>query len=413
MKQSIFIPAIVAPILTWGIFFPLGADETTTNNSPSEETSPSMSAACPAPLPQKCTPCVGYLPAYYDLECDWGVFITGDFLYWYANESNLSYGLKLVALQPSPGSSNLTLAPRSFKNINPEWKPGFRVGIGLNTQCDGWDLYLNWTSYQNTAHNSASVADFSGIITAAPFLAPGLNQEVLLNPWVNPAVSFTTDGVLPLFNQIKAKWHLNLNQIDLELGRKTWMSRCTSFRPYIGLRGAWITTKFRTNSFRNSFNSTTSQNVSIQYKDDFHNFFWGVGIVGGVEPNWHFCQNFILFSHLDAALLWGDFSSKKKEHYQGSNPSLAYNSHWKSKFSSMQAVLDISLGLRWEKTWCCNRYRSALDIGWENHLWFDYNYRNKLLGSFNNGSTSGVSSFQEVSSNLGLGGPVLRLHFDF
>jgi len=41
----------------------------------------------------------------------------------------------------------------------------------------------------------------------------------------------------------------------------------------------------------------------------------------------------------------------------------------------MLATPELGIGLRWEETWCCDRYRTSLDLVWEHHLIFDYNHR--------------------------------------
>jgi len=46
---------------------------------------------CCTPQPKKCIDCECYTPAFYDLQCDWGLFLSVDLLYWYARETNLNY----------------------------------------------------------------------------------------------------------------------------------------------------------------------------------------------------------------------------------------------------------------------------------------------------------------------------------
>ncbi|NGX59140.1 MAG: hypothetical protein KR126chlam3_00287 [Chlamydiae bacterium] len=61
----------------------------------------------------------------------------------------------------------------------------------------------------------------------------------------------TAQGQIVSFDKIQAKWQLDFHSIDLEIGRKYWLSKCFNLRPYAGLRGAWTKTTFRTQSFRN------------------------------------------------------------------------------------------------------------------------------------------------------------------
>jgi len=191
---------------------------------------------CCVPKRKKCIDCEYYPPAYYDLQCDWGAFVTVDFLYWYAGEDNLSYRATAQRLGfEGLAAENSNLQPRtsftSYLDIDTEWDPGFRIGLGWNSDCDGWDAFLNWTYMKNTSKDSTSTdlvsVDISGLpVEGAPYL---------INPWVNFEASSDFRGLPYYFNKISAKWQLYFNQIDLEIGRKYWLSPCFTLLPYAGV----------------------------------------------------------------------------------------------------------------------------------------------------------------------------------
>ena len=96
----------------------------------------------------------------------------------------------------------------------------------------------------------------------------------------------------------------------------------------------------------------------------------------------------------------------------------SYSNESKSKFAQMNAMLDLAIGLRWEENWCCDQYRSTFDIGWEHHIWFDHNHRNKTFDflippSFTPSTTEGFRTYAEATGNISYGGLVVRLRFDF
>jgi len=391
---------------------------------------PSECKPCCVPKPKKCIDCECYVPAYYDLQCDWGAFLTVDFLYWYARETNLTYAAVGTAQEVAnpeevfgltAPTTRTHIGNTSYKNLNTDWEPGVRVGLGWNSDCDGWDAFLNWTYMHNTRKDSTSVAEFNSPDYSTVFsnnLLPAIGQSVLLNQWVdngfNSLLTLEPGGIGTLFfTSVSAKWKLSFNQIDLEFGRKYWLSRCFTLRPYGGLRGAWIKTKFQTISSRDPVNEET---YGYSFKDSFTNKSWGVGLLGGLQPNWHFCSNFILYSNFDMALIWGEYQAKKKENYAGTGTSeMLYSNSSSSSFYRMQAVLDLAIGFRWEENWCCDRYKTALDLGWEHHIWFDHNHRIKSDEAIvtNNSQITGNRSFDEATGDLGLGGLVIRLRFDF
>jgi hypothetical protein len=279
-----------------------------------------------------------------------------------------------------------------------EWDPGFRVGLGWDTECDGWDVGVFWTWMKNSSCNSSRSSNDIG----------------LTNPWVDPFMYLflneTEAGGNSYFDKIRAKWRLTFNQVDLEIGRKYWSSRCFALRPYAALRGAWWKTRFNTQS------QLTTDELSVSFQDKFTNESWGVGFLGGLQPTWYFCSTFALYSNFDVALIWGELKTKKHEDYLliAEGAEFPILNSWKGTFSQVTPMLDTAIGLRWEETWCCDRYRTALDCGWEYHVLFDVNHRNKVFLMPTDEEVTGViSSFVEATGNIGLGGFVLRARFDF
>jgi len=372
---------------------------------------------CCVPEPEPCIDCVCYTPQFYELQCDWGAFVSLDFLYWYARESNLAYALKVLDVTistPGVAPEERIFAPKNYEHLDTKWDPGVRLGLGWNSECDGWDYYLTWTYFHNTKSDSVSVPNF-GIDD--DFFIPAPGEFALINPWLNGSLSRDTN--VQTFTKIKAKWTLSFNSIDLELGRKYWLSPCFTLRPYAGLRGAWTSTNFRTKSTR-TFDTISAGFVDQDFKDRFKNRYWGVGFFGGLQPNWYFCQNFIFFANLDAALIWGKAKMTKDESFietEDTTLVINYKNDSRDSFYKMQAILDLAIGLRWEECWCCDRYRTALDLGWEHHIWFNHNTRTKTVDQFelteSTFTSRGFRNFEEVTDDTMFGGFVLRGRFDF
>lgn len=378
---------------------------------------------CPKPKPPICCEC--YVPSYYDLQCNQGAFFYGDFLYWYAKEDNLSPCLTVQGNSSAISSAGgsvvaLVAAPVKANHLNTKWDPGFRVGVGYNFDHDGWDIEANYTWYQNKKHHVFSVPGFGS--TSFPS-NPSNGQLAFVDPWVNPdiLVDSGTFNTTFLFDTVNTSWKLTFNQIDLELGRKYWLGKYTAMRAYAGVRGAWFTTRFNNASSQNAnFSSLFTFN---KFSDNFKDRIWGVGLLGGIQPEWHFCRNFLLFSNLDAALLWGKIRVRKNEDYTSFAASGAQNINYHNTFTSsfykMDAVLDLSIGLRWEETWCY-RIRTAVDLGWDHHIWFDVNDRFKFTSpssSFTSTPSELVSlvfvGYEELQGNLMMGGLVVRFRADF
>ncbi len=361
---------------------------------------------CCVPKPKKCIDCECYVPPFYDLQCDWGMVTYADFLYWYANEGNLSYAMVVEAATNIIVPSVL-LQPKSTKHLGTQWDPGFRVGIGWNSGFDGWDVDANWTWYHNKKSSSVSVAPFD----FDESLSPG--QLAIVDPWNTGGfggVDTVTLAPFPnLFDTISASWKFFLNEIDLDLGRKFWLSRRFAIRPYAGGRGAWATTQFK------NVASGTLLGSGIVLSDRFKDTFWGAGLLCGIQPEWFMSPSYTLFANLDTSLLWGQFTIKKKENYRPLEiGTVSANNFFQTSFHKMQAMLDLALGFRWTKVWCQDRFRSTLDAGWEHHIWFDTNNRFQTNGLFGlSNEQRGFTGYEELVGNLMFGGLVINARFDY
>lgn len=364
---------------------------------------------CCVPKPKKCIDCECYVPSYYDLQCDWGMTTYVDFLYWYANESNLSYAMVVTGQPLTTGSTTSVVGPTSTKHLGTNWDPGFRIGLGWNTGFDGWDVDVNWTWFHNNKKSNTTVP--STFAVGADPLVPAVTQTAIVDPWLDASVFniLSSEPEAYLMDTAAASWKLQLNTVDATIGRKYWLSKRFTMRPYAGARGSWAKTMFSNHASR-----TTAAN-QMEATDSFKNKFWGVGLLAGFQPEWHWTPRFSLFSNMDASLIWGQFKTAKSANFSriGATPT-SYSNYFHSNFSKMQPMIDLAFGLRWTETYCMDRYRSFFDLAWEHHVWFDTNNRLKTNSPYiGTSSSQSFASYEEEVGNLSYGGLVLRARFDY
>lgn len=382
---------------------------------------------CCVPVEKPCIDCECYTPPYYDLQCAYGFSLSVEFLYWYARETNLNYAIDRQvdlftngdAVFNKVAGGEYFVTEDKIENFGTSWDPGGRASLGWNMACDGWDMLLSYTYFKDKTSAKAS-SNIGQVMSGTTAVTNDIT--LLLNPWQLQDITTVsgtnfTAATIPGWDTVKASWTLYFNVVDLELGRKYWLSRCMALRPYFGLRGGFLETKLKVTSHL-MYTDTTSTKNTFSLVDRVTNRSWGAGFVLGLQPEWHFCDWFILYSHADLALLWGNFKSHAKETNTflvvgSKGPGSGGSSYeLKNSFAMMQPILDLALGLRWEETWCCDRYRTQLDAGWEYHLWFDYNHRmNKNVQISTKGSIN--PNYVERTGNLMLSGLVIRFGFDF
>lgn len=366
---------------------------------------------CCPPVQEVASVC--YSPAYQGLDCNWGLSVRGDFLYWAARESAFAYCVKATTLGNTGLPNNLEmLVPVKNYYLPTKWSPGFRVGLGYTTSCDGWDLELLWTRFHSHTKGTTTVP--KGYMAGSDPRFPGVNEECLINPWTH--VAFYA-GTLFSFDQVSNKWKLKFDQLDLDIGKQYWVSPCFTLRPYGGIRAAWIHSNYTLSSERNF--AVPSIGGPALFKDFLKANTWGVGLLGGAQSSWFFSSCFSLFLNIDAALLWSELNSKRE--FQDTLINTPQNAFvhfsWPSKFHLLQPALDLGIGLRWLEDWCCNRFRTSIDVSWEQHIWFNYVYRyndsNTFLDSSKTPIFLGFSGIDQQGQDLNMMGLVVSAKLEF
>ena len=376
---------------------------------------------CCVPQPRDPICCECYVPAWNDMQCDWGLYLTADYLYWYARECGLTYATKLLATEVlignSLGDSSNSLVPTDAVNMDTKWQSGVRVGLGWNTDCDGWDFFAQWTGYWNDNSSSSSVALFDGLV-------PEVDERALLPNYVAGLPESSAGIAVESFEKVKAKWDFKMNRFDLQIGKRYWLSKCFTMRPYAGLGGIWTETDFVVNPEARTFlrNLEEDATETIIKKADIENSNWGAGFIGGFQPTWQFAECFGLWADIGMALLWGELKEKNVQTSTRTTGAgeQTYRIDYKNHYFCMNPILDLALGVRWETYWCDQQFHFALDLGWEHHILFQHNHRTdfgvaseRFRRSTGQLQTSGIFTNLLRETNVVMGGLVVRVRFDF
>ena len=157
-------------------------------------------------------------PVYPIVKNGANLGISAELLYWKTRQDNDCYA---VAYGPI---ADPTFGPvDKVRGHTPhyKWDTGFRLGLDYGLPHDGWNTTLDWTHIRNTAHASSG----------------GQNYNMVNAP---------SNGVEPRPSLVNSSQHskLELDLLDLDLGRAFFTSKWLTLRPFAGLRGAWIDQKF-------------------------------------------------------------------------------------------------------------------------------------------------------------------------
>lgn len=308
----------------------------------------------------------------------WGFYVAVDPLLWQAHENGLPIGIKTEGSQAfnNPGTNKI-------KNLHFDWSWGFRLTGGLNLDYDGWDTSVSWTRWNTTATTHFSAGQKGAIYPS---------QVTPFN------VGFLISG------KANARWRLHLNTLDWDLGREFFVSRCLTLRPFIGLRSAWISQKFRP-----IYGDTIGFNAQGQVETEAGKLrckYWGLGPLGGIDTQWGLGCGWSLFGNYSASLLYGFFKTPVKEKQTILPPPNVINRN-KDLYHVGRAITDMQIGLRYDWIACDECYHFGVEGGWEHHMFWGQNQFVNFVDDVMAGKI--VANQGDLTTQ----GYFVRLRFDF
>jgi len=222
----------------------------------------------------------GEMPDFccYQAERQW--FFTSDALIFKTTEDGLGFGTA-TALGPIVTGSPIEVDSR-IKNIHPHWNAGFRLGAGYNNLCHCWDLRIFWTHFCTHAHTNL-------FNQAAPINSPPVPLTNFFTPGWGHATPLNI-GPFTYVENSEVHWKMNLDIVDLELGRSFLISSCISLRPTLGIRAAWIHQSLQMT------NTGSERGIAINIQDiRLKSDFEGLGLKTGLESEWDLGCGFNLY----------------------------------------------------------------------------------------------------------------------
>lgn len=278
-------------------------------------------------------------------------------------------------------------------NADFSYKPGFKIGFGGNFDHDNWDVHAEYTWFHGQQHTSTNGPSVGQVwaTQASPFLVSGLN----------------------VFNSASNKWKLNMDIVDLDLGRWGYVGTKFTVRPSFGARAAFI----RQNSksvYTNTSGSLAVTNAGTTNFADVqtvvqksHN--WGIGPKFALDTNWMVGCGFRFFGNAEADILYTKYTkvSINETHTApiGTGGSPFYVSQ--KSIQTVRTHVDLEFGLGWGMYWDCNNWYTDIALGYEFQTFFDQN----MFRNFHSNTVLGSS--HAPNGNLYLQGLTAQFRLDF
>ncbi len=344
-------------------------------------------------------------PASIRTRCPYNVYVDASFIFWQPSEDNLELGFTnnnttgfaspFVANAPV----NATSQPMEF-----DYKPGFKVGLGGKFNYDDWDLHAEYTWFHNTQDRSVSVP------------VPNTNGQIFATQGIPFSGVFTTSNVATgvagnVFNSASGSWRLHMDLVDLDLGRWYYSGRKLTFRPSLGMRGAFIGQHYNV-----TYTNTAAFGVGFAdiQKVTRNTHSWAVGPKVELDSNWDLGYGLRLFGNGEFDLLYTRYTtlSFKETHtaVSGSSTTPFVSGTVRVKDQAIGAIrshFDLEVGFGWGTYFSCNSYYWDLSASYGFQVFFDQNMFRKF--------SDDISWFTglEPNGNLYIHGLTVTTRFDF
>lgn len=312
----------------------------------------------------------------------------GDLLVWAAHENGLPIAIKNRATNFANQQGFANLQDSSVQHLEFDWNAGFRIGMDFDMPYDGWDVNLTFLSLRSTADMSES--------------AEG-NRELFATRLNTQIPAFITDGAPPnpflFYSESEARWKGYLNQIDLDLGREFFVSKWLTLRPHVGVRTTWLRQRLHTN-YEDGI-AVTGAPVAPDAEVSEKCKWWGIGLEGGLGTQWTIGGGVSLYGDISAAIESGFQKVRTKEEVEG-----FANDFENSRDSTRIArpILDLQLGVRWDRNFQDNSFNFGMHFGWEEHIYFSQNQFH---------TNANLAQFTANQGDLSYHGFTLGMHLNF
>jgi hypothetical protein len=370
---------------------------------------PCAPAPCPKPCPPKpCKPCPpvcfegGYpdeqccfppaynQPANFNLgPCPWDFWIDLSFTYWDAEQEGLD--LAISSRSVIDGDSATSNSPDSGKFLfqDTQFKPGFKVGIGMDLEHDAWSGFAEYTWFRSTTNTHQS----------APADPAGDTPVWNLSNWF--VKDSTTSNITSIASNINSKWRLRMDLLDAGLIRPYYQGTHLIVAPFGGLRGQWIRQNLSITGDFPTSNVTPDLTATSSNKSNS----WAVGPRAGCLGKWHLGWGIRLEGDVAASLVFTRYTSVK--HSEGATTLTASPVAASLKnYNCLRAVNEMNLGLGWGSYFDCRNYHFDLLATYDFQVFWNQNVLRQLVDSLESGTG-------HAPSNLYLQGLTIKAQFDF
>jgi hypothetical protein len=283
--------------------------------------------------------------ARIELNNSWNVFLTGSFIYWYADQDglDLSSHMTTTALGQTLNAYNAERYVHKF-----EYKPGFKAALGYHFDNDHWvgEIDYTWLHQKTMTHLTApddargpypALGPISWYYAASGFTS--FNQP--------PGSMFVNNYAYTYARSLTSTWRLDLDILDASLSRPFYQGQKLTILPFGGIRSAMIRQNFRIAALMYGPGGMVDPNPVVSHN---HSNSWSVGPRAGMKGHWLLDWGFRFEGDMSASVLYTSYTKVTMRTDPTPNGSgTAYGPIWAhyNDYNTIRPMADLSFGLGW------------------------------------------------------------------
>jgi hypothetical protein len=257
------------------------------------------------------------------------------------------------------------------------YKPGFKVGLGMNWDYDNWDSYAEYTRLHCT-ENASATAETGGYLLS----------------YASPATLDST----AIYSDLSQSWRLNLDLLDFQMARASYVGTKLTMRSHFGGRAAWITQRRSTTGTISADAITTTGHEKVSS--------WGLGLRAGMESNWNLGCGFRFFGNGAADILYTQYQMSTNFPDPAASADVALSST-EGSLNAVRPHAELEFGFGWGSYFDNNNWHVDFMAGYGFQVFWDQNMFRRF-----DFATASARSYTD-QGNLYLQGLTLTARLDF
>jgi hypothetical protein len=263
------------------------------------------------------------------------------FLYWHAQQDYMDIAKTGPNIEKNP-LCGFSYTKAKEIDLNPSFRPAVKVGASLGFDHTNWKLLADYTYFESSTSKSREQP----------------SDGFLFVKWIQPNLISNNAS-----QKVKAKWELEMNVLNTQVGRSFYFGSTLSLLPYLGIATAWIE-----QDLSNHLTLLNPIVTQLKIHDKSHAFEIGPRL--GISANYNFFRQLGISANIAGEILYAHYGvSTKQRSLDNSAIYISANNH----FSRANAEFEIYAGLYYRACFGKKKKYLKAEVGYDFQVWWAQN----------------------------------------